>query len=219
MDSLLFRPGFLCKHPIIITLLIPAVLAIPGPFFVVQGEALISERLDPILSPGGVGGHVHNVYGANKVSANWQYKNMRTSTCNTMGPKADNSNYVGHKISFGLLEFSTTFTANHQNPPCAFPIPSTVSFVVRSIACLTNELFQWFPALYFHNPKNNTFTLVPAMMQVYYHLDAINGERVEFPPGFRMISGDATLRGPSDDVGTDFILISPKCGPSCFISM
>ncbi|KAL9618849.1 MAG: hypothetical protein Q9160_006508 [Pyrenula sp. 1 TL-2023] len=141
------------RLPVIITLVVRIALAIPGPFFVIQGEALISERLDPILSPGGVGGHVHNVYGANKVSANWQYENMRTSTCNTMGPKADNSNY-------------------------------------------------WFPALYFHNAKNNTFTLVPAMMQVYYHLDAIHGERVEFPPGFRMITGDAMFRGPSNDVGT-----------------
>lgn len=74
--------------------LLVSVSAIPGPFFVLQGSSLISERLDPILSPGGVSAHVHNIYGANKISASWEYDTVRTSTCNSMGLKVDNSNYV-----------------------------------------------------------------------------------------------------------------------------
>lgn len=71
------------------------VAAQAGSFFVLHGGSpLVSERIDPILAPGVIGSnHVHEIFGGNKFSANWDYATAQTSTCNNMGPKIDHSNY------------------------------------------------------------------------------------------------------------------------------
>ena len=73
--------------------LLPFARSTPGSFFVIQGDPLVVERVDPFISPGTVSNHVHNIFGANKFSANLDYTTMQSSTCNTFGPKDDNSNY------------------------------------------------------------------------------------------------------------------------------
>ncbi|KAL9113706.1 MAG: hypothetical protein Q9227_002151 [Pyrenula ochraceoflavens] len=130
--------------------LLPIALASEGSFFVIQGDPLVIERVDPFLSAGVPSNHVHNIFGADKFSANLDYDTMQQSTCNTFGPKDDNSNY-------------------------------------------------WYPGWYFHDPKNGSFELVPTHLEIYYHLDPAPGYRQEFPPGFRMISGDAMTRTVEPD--------------------
>lgn len=71
------------------------VAAQAGSFLVLAGgPPLVSERIDPVLAPGVIGSnHVHEIFGANKFQADWDYATAQTSTCNNMGPKIDHSNY------------------------------------------------------------------------------------------------------------------------------
>ena len=67
-----------------------------GSYFVLsaQGGPIVSERADPIMAPGVVPtNHVHEIYGADKFSATWNFESAQSSTCNNMGPKVDHSNY------------------------------------------------------------------------------------------------------------------------------
>ncbi|KAI0512785.1 hypothetical protein F5B22DRAFT_614209 [Xylaria bambusicola] len=53
----------------------------------------------------------------------------------------------------------------------------------------------WVPALFFQDPKNGTFQKVPLFyMNVYYFFEATDDEIVAFPPGLKMLVGDANTR-------------------------
>jgi hypothetical protein len=71
-------------------------LAQQGPYFVLgSGAPLSIERIDPLLSPGKVPSqHVHSVVGGNGFAATMNFAQTQTSTCATVQPKADKSNYV-----------------------------------------------------------------------------------------------------------------------------
>ncbi|KAL9103550.1 MAG: hypothetical protein Q9163_001428 [Psora crenata] len=67
-----------------------------GSYFVLhaQGKPLVSTRLDPIMAPDMTpSSHVHEIYGANKFQASWDFDTAQSSTCTNMGPKVDHSNY------------------------------------------------------------------------------------------------------------------------------
>jgi len=56
--------------------------------------ALAYARVDPIISPGQVSGHVHALYGSNAIRINYDYDRIQNeSTCTTMRVQADLSNY------------------------------------------------------------------------------------------------------------------------------
>lgn len=51
-------------------------------------------RLDPIISPGAVSTHVHQIQGANGMAASYDYNTLRSeSTCTTLEVQEDLSNY------------------------------------------------------------------------------------------------------------------------------
>ena len=54
---------------------------------------LVTERLDPIVSPGKVSGHTHIVLGGNAFAPNMQYSDTQKSTCTSCAIKGDLSNY------------------------------------------------------------------------------------------------------------------------------
>ncbi|KAI0165392.1 hypothetical protein GGR52DRAFT_581993 [Hypoxylon sp. FL1284] len=55
----------------------------------------------------------------------------------------------------------------------------------------------WAPNLWFQSPVNSTFKKVPLFyMNVYYKFDATNDEIKAFPPGLKIVSGDALKRSP-----------------------
>ena len=59
----------------------------------------------------------------------------------------------------------------------------------------------WFPALYFHG-ADGSFTRVPSQFVVYYHFGtADSGPRTMFPPGLKIVAGNAMLR--HDDSATN----------------
>ena len=72
-------------------------LAQQGYYFVLgsaDGMPLTIERVDPVLSPGKIpSNHVHSVVGGNGFAPGMDFAQTQTSTCSTVSPKADKSNY------------------------------------------------------------------------------------------------------------------------------
>jgi hypothetical protein len=55
-----------------------------GHYFIQDtGAPLVVERLDPILKPGGLAGHVHSVVGSNTFAATMDYAATQEATCST----------------------------------------------------------------------------------------------------------------------------------------
>jgi hypothetical protein len=79
-----------------LTLLAAPALAQQGPYFVLgSGMPLTIERVDPALSPGvSPSQHVHSVVGGNGWAPSMDFAQTQTSTCATVQPIADKSNYV-----------------------------------------------------------------------------------------------------------------------------
>ncbi|KAF2153926.1 putative WSC domain protein, partial [Myriangium duriaei CBS 260.36] len=57
------------------------------------GQNIVTERADPIISPGVVSAHVHQVNGGNGFGFTLDYAAARKSTCTSCTAKADLSNY------------------------------------------------------------------------------------------------------------------------------
>jgi hypothetical protein len=89
----------------LIALLAGPAVAQQGYYFVLgSGMPLTIERIDPALSPGQTPSqHVHSVVGGNGFAATMDFEQTQTSTCATVQPKADKSNYVRQRIQPGLL--------------------------------------------------------------------------------------------------------------------
>ena len=54
---------------------------------------LVVGRIDPIVSPGKVSGHIHTISGGSALNFSMTYAGARTSTCSTCMIKQDLSNY------------------------------------------------------------------------------------------------------------------------------
>ncbi|KAK4688715.1 hypothetical protein P7C73_g1402, partial [Tremellales sp. Uapishka_1] len=80
---------------LLVTLAVASADATPAaPFWVVQhGHPLLTTRLDPLISPGGVSSHVHSIMGANSFAPIYDYNNSRSATCTTADISADKSHY------------------------------------------------------------------------------------------------------------------------------
>lgn len=110
-------------------------------------------RLDPIISPGQVSAHVHQIQGANAMSATYDYNTLRSqSTCTTLQVQDDLSNYwapalyhydgVGN-YSLMLAKFNIyyqflTYSYDASNPKGSskrYPFP-------EGLTMLAGDLFQ-----------------------------------------------------------------------------
>lgn len=49
------------------------------------GDDTAVERIDPIITPGGIAGHVHQLFGANRLSPVLTYESLQQSDCTTVG--------------------------------------------------------------------------------------------------------------------------------------
>lgn len=61
--------------------------------FVVGCSALVYERIDPIINPGNISGHVHMISGGNAINFTMQDTTPSTSTCTSCNFAQDLSNY------------------------------------------------------------------------------------------------------------------------------
>ena len=53
--------------------------------FTPGGDDTSVQRIDPILAPGGISGHVHQVFGSNGLSAEMSYESLQQADCTTVG--------------------------------------------------------------------------------------------------------------------------------------
>ncbi|KAJ3715264.1 hypothetical protein DFJ43DRAFT_1043607 [Lentinula guzmanii] len=70
-----------------------ALSSVQAYFLVGVRNILVSERLDPILSPGAVSGHTHSVVGGSNFGMNITTDSLRDSQCTSMPIEQDKSNY------------------------------------------------------------------------------------------------------------------------------
>lgn len=49
------------------------------------GDDTAVERIDPIITPGSISGHVHQLFGANRLSPTLSYADLQKSDCTTVG--------------------------------------------------------------------------------------------------------------------------------------
>ncbi|WWC97770.1 hypothetical protein V866_004656 [Kwoniella sp. B9012] len=79
------------------------------PFFVVQhGNAVVTSRRDPIISPGGISGHLHSIVGSSSFKPSYEYQNSINGKCTSANVNVDKSNYwvpqLYRKLGEGQLE-------------------------------------------------------------------------------------------------------------------
>ncbi|KAJ4489824.1 hypothetical protein C8R41DRAFT_834685 [Lentinula lateritia] len=70
-----------------------ALSSVQAYFLVGVRNILVTERLDPILSPGAVSGHTHSVVGGSNFGMNITTDSLRDSECTSMPIEEDKSNY------------------------------------------------------------------------------------------------------------------------------
>ncbi|KAL8673984.1 MAG: hypothetical protein Q9168_001627 [Polycauliona sp. 1 TL-2023] len=63
-------------------------------------STLVRERLDPLLNPGAVSGHVHSILGGNAFAATMDFDTTQTSTCTTTEVVLDKTNYWVPSVYF-----------------------------------------------------------------------------------------------------------------------
>jgi hypothetical protein len=103
-------------------------------------------RIDPVISPGSVSGHVHKISGANTLNANSTYESLQNSRCTSCEVQKDLSGY-------------------------------------------------WTPQLYFEHANGSFEEVSQGVGTVVYYLGRGNVSIIKpFPPGFRMLSGNAMAR-------------------------
>lgn len=70
---------------------------------------LTLQRIDPIISPGQVSGHVHTVSGGSGFGFSTSYEQQRASACSSCAIKADLSAYWTPKLYFMADAEGTSF--------------------------------------------------------------------------------------------------------------
>lgn len=72
-------------------------------------QTLVTERLDPIVSPNAVAGHMHSVVGGSAFAAAYNYQDQLKSTCTSFPISVDRSNYWHPKL-YWINNNGTSFT-------------------------------------------------------------------------------------------------------------
>lgn len=62
------------------------------------GDDTSVQRIDPIMAPGSISGHVHHVFGADRLASTLDYDVLQSSTCTTVGSADMQGNAQDHSI-------------------------------------------------------------------------------------------------------------------------
>lgn len=62
------------------------------------GDDTTVERIDPILAPGSIGQHVHQVFGSSALAPEVTYEDLLNSDCTTVADASNNGNALDHSI-------------------------------------------------------------------------------------------------------------------------
>lgn len=63
-----------------------------------NGDDTSVQRIDPILSPGTISQHVHQVFGSSALSPDMTYDSLQTSNCTTVADASDHGNAADHSV-------------------------------------------------------------------------------------------------------------------------
>ncbi|KAE9401313.1 hypothetical protein BT96DRAFT_992198 [Gymnopus androsaceus JB14] len=139
-SSLLFFPLFGMARQLLHSLFALAVLSSVQAYFLVGNrDVLVTERLDPILSPGKVSSHTHSILGGSNFGMNVTTAQLRKSKCTTMPIQQDHSSYW-----FPTLYFQ------HKNGSF-----SDVSLYVVAHSMLSSKLILGSSIDYLYNDAEN----------------------------------------------------------------
>jgi hypothetical protein len=95
---------------------------------------LVTERLDPIVSPNGVAQHMHSIIGGSAFSAAYNYPDLIKSSCSSFPISVDKSNYW-HPKPYWINNNGSSFTP--------LPIQDRVYYIREQNS--PNEAIQPFP--------------------------------------------------------------------------
>ncbi|KAJ3787033.1 hypothetical protein GGU10DRAFT_374333 [Lentinula aff. detonsa] len=159
-----------------------ALSSVQAYFLVGVRNILVSERLDPILSPGAVSGHTHSVVGGSNFGMNITTDSLRDSQCTSMPIEQDKSNYWYPHLYFECVLVN------------AFA-PLLLSSFFLDTRTGRSQLWTW--VMSFVLFLRLLSPLIVRSLPDYLYNDAEEGQAntvQAFPDNFRMISGDMTLR-------------------------
>ncbi|KAF9522714.1 hypothetical protein CPB83DRAFT_726117, partial [Crepidotus variabilis] len=74
--------------------------AFSNAYWLMPAGVITEERLDPIVSPNAVSGHVHTVFGGSNFGSNVTTEKLQQSTCTSTAVNEDFSNYWAPKLYF-----------------------------------------------------------------------------------------------------------------------
>src|SRR3569833_26246 len=87
------------------------------------GSPVVVERIDPIVSPGILSGHLLTVLGGDAFASNLTYEDTQKASCTTCVVTKDLSNYVGRPLCASIAPLGCLFsnqeaTLGKLSPPC-----------------------------------------------------------------------------------------------------
>ena len=68
-------------------------------FWILDPTSLVQERLDPIVSPGIVSGHVHNIAGPSNFAPISTYDSLQSSNCTSIPVQVDKRFVLASQLS------------------------------------------------------------------------------------------------------------------------
>ncbi|KAL8733872.1 MAG: hypothetical protein Q9166_001860 [cf. Caloplaca sp. 2 TL-2023] len=89
----MWSPSFNVQAFALLAALAAPVSAQQDYYFIVGSGSLVQERLDPLLNPGALSGHVHSVVGGNAFGATMDFATTQSSSCTSVDVIPDKSNY------------------------------------------------------------------------------------------------------------------------------
>jgi hypothetical protein len=110
-------------------------------FFVLYGRDTVVSRIDPIVSPGGIGMHAHEFMGAGNIDQNSDYDSLQKSTCSSVG-RANGNPIIEDKSAY----WHPTLYVKANNGTY-LRVPVSLTNLRMMITLLTTILDQWSPDL------------------------------------------------------------------------
>ena len=197
---------------------IPSVIGQYNPncaFFVqYTGGYLVTERVDPLLSPGVASNHVHSITGGNGFKANMTFADTQSSTCTTAEVTQDLTNYWMPVLYFqnGGKYYKVPEANNRKiyykygNGDCS--ADTSRSEFPQGFRMMTGSATQ--------RVKNDTMMGTAGnQLQWACHDGASNPSATGFPTGFQSCNAQyvgglaASMRFPSCWNGNDFDIENP----------
>ncbi|KAJ7470817.1 hypothetical protein FB451DRAFT_1399567 [Mycena latifolia] len=162
-------------------LLAAAVLSSANAYFLfAMNDVITTERIDPIVNPGKVSGHVHTITGGSNFRVNTSTSFLRQSACTSSPIKEDKSNYWA-PVRYLALTLERTLTVSTPQTDFVLSVEERILYERQRKPCHVSCLLGHSSAL-----LTGSFS--------YYLFSDTPGVTTPFPDDFRMLSGTPTLR-------------------------